>query len=112
MLEPVPMQAPLAARVDQAIANQDLQDITPARSFARVRQTGGPKVIEPELFVEFTSEPACAPLTRPMQLHRVEPHLHTMRPRMLGDGATGGNNASCVCRSEERRVGKECRSRW
>ena len=25
-----------------------------------------------------------------MQLHRVEPHLHTMRPRMLGDGATGG----------------------
>src|SRR5262249_36169031 len=31
--------------------------------------------IEPKLFIEVASKPAGAPLARPMQLHRVEPHL-------------------------------------
>src|ERR1700751_2911598 len=51
VLEPVPMQPPLAARVAQAIANQGLQKVAPAGSFARVRQPRGPEIIETQLRV-------------------------------------------------------------
>jgi len=42
------------------------------------------------LLVEFTSQPARAPLARPMQLHRVQPYLNAMRLRVFGNGAIGG----------------------
>src|SRR5882672_10935 len=35
-------------------------------------------------------QPARAPLPRPMQLHRVEPHLDAMRLGMFGNHAIGG----------------------
>ena len=34
LLEPLPVQAPLAARIDQPITHQRLQDVLPARTFA------------------------------------------------------------------------------
>ena len=34
LLEPLPVQAPLAARIDQPITHQRLQDVPPARTFA------------------------------------------------------------------------------
>ena len=34
VLEPLPVQAPLAARIDQPITHQRLQDVLPARTFA------------------------------------------------------------------------------
>ena len=49
----------------------------------------GPKTVQPKLFVEQARLPARAPLSRPMQLHRVEPHLHTMRLRVLGQCPIG-----------------------
>src|SRR6266849_8521845 len=37
-----------------------------------------PELIEPELLIELTRQPARAPLPRPVQLHRIEPHLHAV----------------------------------
>jgi hypothetical protein len=38
MFEPMPVQSPFAARRNQLVADQRLQDVQPARSFARGRQ--------------------------------------------------------------------------
>ena len=43
LLEPLPVQPPLAARIDQPIAHQRLQDVLPAGPFARVRQARPPR---------------------------------------------------------------------
>ena len=42
------------------------------------------------------------------------PELRELKPRILvlGVGGAGGNAINGMIRSEERRVGKECRSRW
>jgi hypothetical protein len=75
LLEPHPMQAPLAAGIDQPVADQRLQDVPPPRPLTRVRQTRRPEPIEFQLLIELTRQPARAPLPRPVQLHRLEPHL-------------------------------------
>src|SRR5271170_8040299 len=49
----------------------------------------GPKTVQSKLLVELTGQPARAPLSRPMQLHRVEPHLHTVRLRVFGKRPIG-----------------------
>src|SRR5215475_4085939 len=78
LLEPQPMQAPLAAGINQTITHQRLQDVPPLRPLARIRQTRRPEAIELELLIQLTCQKTRAPLPRPMQLHRVEPHLHAM----------------------------------
>jgi len=35
-------------------------------------------LIEAELLIEPTRQPARTPLPRPVQLHRIEPHLHAV----------------------------------
>src|ERR1700684_2951590 len=81
LLEPLPMQAPLAAGIDQPIAHQRLQDVLPAGAFARIRQQRCKDPIQLQLLIEMTGQPACSPLARAMQLHRIEPHLY---PKALG----------------------------
>src|SRR6202522_2147712 len=81
LLEPLPMQAPLAAGIDQPIAHQRLQDVLPAGAFARIRQQRCKEPIQLQLLIEMTGQPACSPLARAMQLHRIEPHLY---PKALG----------------------------
>ena len=49
----------------------------------------GSKTVQSKLLVELTGQPARAPLPRPMQLHRVEPHLHTVRLRVFGKRPIG-----------------------
>jgi hypothetical protein len=90
LLEPQPVQSPLAPRIDQPIANQRLQDLLPAGSLARIRQTARPKPIQLKLLVEMTRQPTRTPLPRPMQLHRIEPHLHAIRLSVLWNRAIGG----------------------
>src|SRR5262245_45896252 len=46
LLEPLPVQAPLAARIDQPIAHQRLQDMLPARTFAGRGQSLRPEAIQ------------------------------------------------------------------
>src|SRR5215467_5521501 len=78
LLEPQPMQAPLAAGIDETITHQRLQDVPPHRPLARIRQTRRPEAIEVELLIQLTCQKTRAPLPRPMQFHGVEPHLHAM----------------------------------
>jgi hypothetical protein len=83
-LEPLPVQPPLAARIEQPIAHQRLQHVPPAGAFARVRQARRPELIQAKLFIQLAGQPARPPLPRPMQLHRLQPHLHAVRLGVLG----------------------------
>jgi hypothetical protein len=64
LLEPLPMQPPFAAGINQPVAHQRLQDMPPAGSLARVRQALCREPIELQLFVEMTRKPAGSPLPR------------------------------------------------
>jgi len=88
--EPLPVQPPFAAGIDQPIAHQRLHDVTPARALARGRQPFGPELVEPELLVQMTRQPAGAPLSRRVKLHRAQPNLHTMTTRVVRHTAIGG----------------------
>src|ERR1039458_3428402 len=50
-LKPLPVQTPLAARIDQPVSTEGLQDPVPPRAFATNRQALGPKLIQIQ-FVE------------------------------------------------------------
>src|SRR5258708_18546661 len=90
MLEPESVQSPLAARIDQSIADQRLQDVLPAGSFPRIRQPTRPEPIRLEPLIQMTRQPTRAPLPRPMQLHCLQPHLYAIALGMLGNRAIGG----------------------
>ena len=75
-LEPLAVQAPFAARIDEPVANQRLEDVPPARAFAAVGQALRPERVEPELLVKVARQPARAPLPRPVQFEVFEPHAH------------------------------------
>jgi len=78
LLEPLTMQPPFTAGIDQPIAHQGLQNVLPARTFARIGQARRKEKIEFELPIEMTGQKAGAPLPRPMQLHsrRAAPARH------------------------------------
>ena len=67
------MQPPLAARRDQLIARQRLQDVQPVRALARGRQSLGPKLVQPKLIPKDHRQPTRAPLARPAQPHLAQP---------------------------------------
>jgi hypothetical protein len=89
LLKPQTMQPPLAARIDEPIADQRLQNMPPTGPFARIRKPRRPEPIQLQLFVEIARQPARSPLPRPMQLHRLKPHLHAISFGMLGQVAVG-----------------------
>src|ERR1700719_5005043 len=76
LFKPLPMQPPFAARINESIADQGLQNMPPACSLPTVGQTVGPELIEPQLLVQFTGQPTGSPLSRPEQFHLLEPELH------------------------------------
>src|SRR5580658_10406150 len=76
LLKPLPMQPPLAARINESVADQGLQNMLPACSLPTVGQTVSPELIEPQLLVQFAGQPTSSPLSRPMQFHLFEPDLH------------------------------------
>src|SRR5260370_9798249 len=92
LLEPQPMQAPLATGIDQPITDQRLQDAPPLRPFARIRQTRRPEPIEFQLLIQLTRQPARAPLPQPVQLHCIEPHLHAVTIRAFRNLAIGAKH--------------------
>ena len=81
VLEPMAMQPPFGAGVDEAIEREGLQNEIPARAFATFRQQFAPESVEPELTPKLASKPASAPLTRLSQRHLIEPHADD-RPRI------------------------------
>jgi len=69
-LEPLAVQAPLAARRQQPVGRQHEQDPIPARALAAPRQPLGPEAIQLKLAPQRQRQPARPPLPRPAQPHR------------------------------------------
>jgi len=72
---PLPVQPPLAARINQPVAGQRFQDVQPGRSLAARRQTLIPEAIELQLFPKIERQPAGAPLPRAVKLEILQPYL-------------------------------------
>src|SRR6516165_3555101 len=83
------MQSPFAARIDQAVADQRLQNVPPTGAFAGIWQAGSPKPVQCELLIESAGQPTCSPLPGSMQSHGVQANLYSMRLGMLGHGPFG-----------------------
>jgi hypothetical protein len=81
--EPLAMQSPLAARRDQPIGRQHLQDLIPPRSLPARRQPIDPEPIELKLLPQLPGQPAGAPLPRSTKLHLGHAKLH--HRRVAGD---------------------------
>ena len=80
-LEPKPVQAPLAAGIDQAVGHQGFQDIEPRSALARGKQTVAPEIVQGQLVPQFERQPAGAPLARARQHEAVHVDLDRRRPR-------------------------------
>ena len=87
------MQPPLATRINEPIGHQRLQNMTPTGSFTGIRKPRRPEPIQAQLLVKFTRQPARSPLPRPVQLHRLDPHLHAISLGVLGHAAVGGEQS-------------------
>src|SRR5580704_1767584 len=62
LLKPLPMQPPFAARINESIADQGLQNMLPASSLSTIGQTLGPEIIQAQLLVKITGQPTGSPL--------------------------------------------------
>src|SRR6516162_4842594 len=85
---------PFAARGDQPIGHQNLENLVPARPFPARRQTLGPEPIQLQLAPQLTGQPAGAPLPRPAQRQRRETNSHRRplvdrRAAILGEQRQG-----------------------
>src|SRR6266478_6874736 len=97
--KPLSMQTPFAARINESIADQGLQNMLPASSLSTIGQTLGPEIIQPQLLVQMAGQPTGSPLPRPMQFHLFEPHLHAKPSGEVGSCRSAGNNAKGMVRS-------------
>ena len=73
MLEPMAVQPPFAARINQPIDDQGFEDVQPIRALARGWQQRTPEIVQAELVPKQHRQPACAPLTRAAQSHAAQP---------------------------------------
>src|SRR5271166_3466390 len=89
LLEPQSVQPPLAARINQPVADQRLKDVAPRGAFTGIGQPPRPELIEPELLVQHAGEPTGAPLPRPVQFHAIEPHLDAVSLGVIRNGPIG-----------------------
>ena len=76
VLEPVAVQAPLAARIDQPVAGQDLQHVEPARALPARRQARRPEPVQLQPVPQGQGQPAGPPLARVVQRHLRDVDLH------------------------------------
>ena len=85
VLVPVPVQPPLAARINQLAAHLRLQHIQPARALPAYRQPGSPEPIQLQALPHRQRQPARPPLARPTQPQRLEldPHHLAVQLRHL-----------------------------
>ena len=73
-IEPLPVQSPLRARVDEPVGHQRLEHLQPRRAFARGAQPRPPEAVEFELLPQIQRQPACAPLARAAQAQFAQAH--------------------------------------
>ena len=83
LVKPVPVKTPLAARVDEPIADQRLEDIDPAGPFAAGQKFLLPKTVETQLIPQFKTQPTCAPLPRASDADCIDSNLDRLarKPR-------------------------------
>jgi hypothetical protein len=62
--EPIAMQLPLAARRDQPVRHQYLQDLIPSRSLTARRQAVAPEAVQLQRLPQLPRQPTGAPLPR------------------------------------------------
>jgi len=74
--EPIPVQPPFAARIQQSVTDLCFENIEPRRAFAAGRKSGLPEPIQPQLIPQFQSQPAAAPLPWMTQCHLAEAELN------------------------------------
>src|SRR6202022_4891525 len=84
LLKPLPMQPPFAARINESIVDQGLQNMLPASSLSTIVQTLSPELIQRQLFVKLAGQPTGSRLPGPMQFHLFEPDLHAKTGREIG----------------------------
>src|SRR5437879_7255227 len=82
------MQPPLAARSDQPVAGENLQDLIPPRSLPIRRQAIGPEPIELKLLPQLPGQPAGAPLPRTLKSH--------LRQTKLNDGCIARGHLASI----------------
>ena len=69
VLVPVAVKTPLAARVDQPVAGEDLQDVEPPRALPARRQALTPETVQVQPVPQDQGQPARPPLARIVQRH-------------------------------------------
>jgi hypothetical protein len=67
VLEPMAVQAPFAARIDEPVKDEGLDDPVPAGTLAARRKLFAPEGFQPELLPELAAKPAGSPLAGPLQ---------------------------------------------
>src|SRR5580693_3985862 len=99
LLKPLPMQSPFAARINESIADQSLQNMLPASSLPTVGQTLGPELIQFQLLVKMAGQPTgshCRGRCSSISLSRI----CTPKPAAkFGNCRSAGNNAKGMVRS-------------
>ena len=76
VLVPVTVKPPLAARVDQPVADQDLQDVEPPRALAARRQAPTPEAVQRQPVPQAQRQPTRPPLARVVQRQLRDVDLH------------------------------------
>ena len=90
------MQMPLAAGCEQAVDNENAQNLLPVGAFTRAGQTGAEEVIKVKAAPELIAQPTRAPLTRTFETQRFQAHLDSGRAvgRWLTIGGKQGELAA------------------
>ena len=103
-LEPITVQMPFRTRREQPLGDEDLEDLIPARAFARGGQVRGEESAEAELAVKFQGEPAAAPLAGMMEREFIQPDTDDAVVA-FGRGPVVGKESDLGSRGGVRRVG-------
>jgi len=85
-VEPMPMEAPFAPRIDEAVGNQDGEDRLPVGALLRGAQAGHPEGIELELAPELQGEAAGTPLAWATDRDRIQADGNAVLPGVIGQG--------------------------
>jgi hypothetical protein len=93
--EPLPMQSPLAARRNQPVGREYLQDLVPPRLLAARRQPLGPEPVKLKLLPQLSGQPASAPLPRTAKLH--------LRQAKLDDRCIACDRLASILRKQRQR---------
>ena len=86
---PVPVQPPVAPRIDEPVADLHLQHVQPPRPLPARRQARSPEPVQLQPIPHGQRQPACAPLAGIAHLHVRDPDLHHLAVQRRGGPIRG-----------------------